>query len=374
MIITILFSPFVFIMRLLKPVVLIRLGQLRSERIGSLVTETEIYLSELDLGIYDKAFDIFYYTQPVCNKQLMRMMRRKIHIWNLVRFIDYSNRRIPGGEAHYVPKRKDHCRDIHGVLPLTKTHLEFTELEKVKGELGTRWIGVPSYRKIICFHARDSLYLNYLPGDWSYHNYRDADIQDFLPAVEKISYRGYTMVRMGAKVKDKLPKIHGVIDYATTERTDFMDIYLCSRCKFFLGTNAGIIQVAMMFRKPVVCVNVLPYKSILSFSSNDLVICKRLWHIKEKRFLSFKEIINSEIFTYAESQKYIDAGLEVVDNTPEEIFEATEEMNDLLDRRRTYTQEEIDRQKSFKELLGEVGLPIIGSKFLRRYNEQKKTA
>jgi putative glycosyltransferase (TIGR04372 family) len=38
-----------------------------------------------------------------------------------------------------------------------------------------------------------------------------------------------------------------IIDYASKYRTDFGDIYLPAKCKFFLGNTAGIYQVSTIF-------------------------------------------------------------------------------------------------------------------------------
>ena len=54
---------------------------------------------------------------------------------------------------------------------------------------------------------------------------------------------------MGSKVKDKLntnnPKI---LDYANMEiRSDFLDIYLASKCKFCISTDYGLDEVMVIF-------------------------------------------------------------------------------------------------------------------------------
>lgn len=101
--IVIIFSPFVVIMRLLKPFILIRLGPLRSERIGHFIANTEVYLSECDRGLHgDKYVDVFYHKFPVSNEQLKKMWDRTLHVLNFARYVDFANRKIPGGASpHY---------------------------------------------------------------------------------------------------------------------------------------------------------------------------------------------------------------------------------------------------------------------------------
>ena len=69
------------VIRALRPLVTIRFGSLRSERIGHFAGNTEIYLSERDLGMHgSKTHDVFYILPPVCNEQLKRMWERTLNI------------------------------------------------------------------------------------------------------------------------------------------------------------------------------------------------------------------------------------------------------------------------------------------------------
>ena len=47
-----------------------------------------------------------------------------------------------------------------------------------------------------------------------------------------------------------------IIDYATDFQSDFMDLYLSARCTFFIGNNGGMVTLPLIFRKPLVIVNV----------------------------------------------------------------------------------------------------------------------
>ncbi len=41
-------------------------------------------------------------------------------------------------------------------------------------------------------------------------------------------------------------------------RTDFMDIYLSAKCKFFITSGVGLMAIPMIFRRPLLCVNYIP--------------------------------------------------------------------------------------------------------------------
>ncbi len=66
--------PVVFLVRVLRPLVVIRFGPLRSERIGHFAANTELYLCNRDVNGNGKhTFDILYHMKPICNQQLKKM-------------------------------------------------------------------------------------------------------------------------------------------------------------------------------------------------------------------------------------------------------------------------------------------------------------
>ena len=65
-------APFVLLVRMLRPFVLVRFGCLFSERIGHLAMNTEVYLCKRDLSEDKyKTFDMFCHSCKVANKQLV---------------------------------------------------------------------------------------------------------------------------------------------------------------------------------------------------------------------------------------------------------------------------------------------------------------
>ena len=248
--------------RLLRPFVLVRFGPLRGNRIGDFAFDTELYLCERGAGIHGRrAFDIFYIRYRVCNRQLKRMWQRTLHVYPFASLLDRLNRWVPGGEVHTIPiaTRQFAHRDIHGVLTRFPPHVSFTSMEEHMGREGLQKMGIAAGVPFVCFMARDSAYLDsvYPEIDWYYQGHRDASIQNYVPAADELTRRGNFALRMGAVVQEKLKSTNPmIIDYATHFRTDFMDIYLGSQCRFLLINDAGYLGVAEMFRRPIAWTNI----------------------------------------------------------------------------------------------------------------------
>uniref|UniRef100_UPI0040472DF9 TIGR04372 family glycosyltransferase n=1 Tax=Algoriphagus sp. TaxID=1872435 RepID=UPI0040472DF9 len=225
--------PIVLLIRLIRPFYLIRFGTLFSSRIGHLAANTELYLCERDAGINQpqkRITDIFYLAyRPICNKQLVRMWKKVLNIWPswILIPIVRINKLIPGGKIHEIGNNTQHDRDVHNLFDRFPPHLKFTNKEEVRGKAKLASMGITPEDQFICLIVRDNAYLNkHQPdGDWSYHDYRDCNIQNYVIASEALADCGYFVIRMGVFANEPIKtKNKKIIDYSFNGmRDDFMD-------------------------------------------------------------------------------------------------------------------------------------------------------
>ena len=89
------------LVRLLRPLVTFRFASLYSHSIGPFALTTENYLCERDAGMHGgRVIDLFSYQPPVCNQQLKKMWKRKLHIFSIGKLLSTANSLIPGGTVH----------------------------------------------------------------------------------------------------------------------------------------------------------------------------------------------------------------------------------------------------------------------------------
>lgn len=375
---TALAMPVVLAARILRPVVVIRFGPLISIRIGHFAPAPEVYLCERDAGMHGRRiFDTFYHIPPISNWQLKKMWDRTLRIWRFAARLDWLSRKMPGYKHHVIPMRRQ-GRDIHGLLALTSPHLSFTSEEERFGYASLRALGLPEGAPFVCFHARDAAYNDvvYPNKSWRYHDYRNSTIDHYLPAAEELTRRGYFAIRLGAVVEAELRTANPrIIDYARNGRTDFMDIFLGARCRFFLGDTAGISTIPLIFRRPIARANLIPLEwACPSWGPHDVFIPKKLWLRKERRFFTFREIFDSGAGRFLKTEHYEQLGIEVVENTPEEIRALIVEMDERLNGTWRTTEENKDLQRRFwslfkaSELHGTIR-SHIGAEFLRTNRE-----
>lgn len=389
--------PFAIGMRILRPIVTIRLGALDIGRIGALC-QADWYLAECSAGMQkEKCFDIFYFiktTGCISNRQWLKMWKRVLRVSPFGKFthiLDKVNRRLPGFEPHIIPMNDAvprYGQEYKGletarcVLNYKKSSIAFTSEEETFGQEALHQLGIPEGKPFVCFHARDSAFLKtiFFQRDWSYHDFRDSDIKNYLLAVETLAQQGYYALRMGSVVGEKIERDHyHVIDYAMSgKRTEFLDIYLGAKCQFFLCSDTGMSIIPEMFRRPVIYVNWVPLLRLPSFYVlNGLIIPKKFYLRKEQRFLTFKEILESEMGSASLGELFEKSGVELIENTPEEIASVALEMDKRLKEKWVESEEDRLLQESFWDLFdsscyNSTGLyPIrsavrIGADFLRQ--------
>ena len=366
--------PFVMVLRCLRPIIKVRIGELSSALIGHFAANTEVYLCERDYGFFGKGYvDVFYHQNQKSNHQLAEMWGRAINVYPYAKWVKRANDLIPGGRSMMIPWRSDQYRDVNGLLDQVPPHLSFTDVEEAKGADALIGMGLPFDGSFVCIHARDSLYRKTMfpKGDYHRHDFRDSKIEDLMMAAEELTKLGYYVIRMGAWVEQPLNSENPMIlDYATKFRTDFLDIYLSAKCKWWLGSTTGIACIPMIFRKPIAWYDAVPLEYCHSWSAHDIFIPKKIWSSSEGRLLRFDELINTKAGRYLETDQYHQDGLQVLSNTPTEIAELAIEMDSRLKGAWQTSPLDDALQERFWSLfqgseLHKVYRSRIGSEFLR---------
>jgi putative glycosyltransferase (TIGR04372 family) len=229
-------------------------------------------------------------------------------------------------------------------------------------------LGVPRNAWFVCVHSREYGYL----GNVS-QSARDANINNYSLAIEEIVRRGGWVFRMGDASMQPIPTHDRVIDYAHLPiKSDWMDVFLCASCRFFLGSSSGLAAIPATFGVPSAIANLIPLSVVLPLGSQDVGIPKLLWSSKEKRYLTFKEIFNSSLSQCCCDYSYTKEKIQAIENLPEDILDLTLEMLEKVDGELIYTKEDESLQKRFVSLMNPShwsfgSMSRIGCSFLRKY-------
>lgn len=376
----------VVIIRLLRPLVLIRIGSLNTTRLGHMLIDVEMATAELEVAAntsHPRTIHIWYpWSRGMrpANEFLLHAWKRSIRIWpaTLVEPVAEVNKLIPGGAVHEIPYRKgfrqlSNFNDVHGALRVTKPHLRFEGHEERQCEELLAGMGISSSDKVVCFHIRTSKYLdNRLgPANSRGHDFRDASVESHLPAMLGLAERGFKVVRLGTEEEEPLPAAHeNLIDYACSgHRSEILDLYIPRRGEFFVGVLSGPSHVAQLFRRPLLLTNLVPLSRMMLSMDNFLFIPKRILD-GNGRELSLSDIVGLGLEDLNDLGLFEERGLRLIENSPVEIEKAVHEI-EL--RRLGIWQDDAwgqEAQQRFFELLPEyfkvgAGKGTIATSYLR---------
>jgi len=215
-------------------------------------------------------------------------------------------------------------KQIAEYLPVKMPENSHSKARKIRIEMG-----IPENEWFVCLHVREGGFHGDIHGVSACRN---ASISNYIDGVKLITDKGGWVVRMGDSTMEPLPHMKQVIDYPHTPfKSNLMDIYLLSECSFYIGSASGIWDVAALFQKPMVAVNMIVWTQIFPIRKGDLGIIKHIYSRSRKRFLSLKEILKEPF----ECQYFLSVGNDYIyyENTPEEIYDL---INEFLEKSEDY--------------------------------------
>ena len=352
-------SFFIFLfLKISKPFLQIRFGQISSSRIGHFLINTELYL----MGLKEKKeknffFDIIYTEENISNLYVHKVFKSKVRFYpriifskihNINRFIfkdpDFEIQEFgPGGD-----------RDKKNLLSKFNYDFEFNSDEINLGEETLKKLGIPNNSKIVTYCIRDSKYLTkkYPNKNFEYHNYRDWDSQLFINSANSLANKGYYILRMGSIVGNKFETNNvKVIDYANSNfRSDFMDFYLGYKSSFCVTTATGMDSFSFFFRKKLAQIHI-PLFSAWTNNGNLLSSC-HIYSNTEKKILNLSETfyyfnkINFQVNTNS-LQKL---GLKIIYHSPEHIVDFCLEAERIYNKNISYSEEDRNLQIKFWDI------------------------
>jgi putative glycosyltransferase (TIGR04372 family) len=208
-----------------------------------------------------------------------------------------------------------------------KLSVGLRENSETLGESTLTEMGITVDDWFVCVHARENGFRN----DAGSREYRNMEIINYTKAFERITEKGGWVIRMGDDTMTKLPKMNRVIDYPFTKfASDLMDVYLIKKCRYYLGCQSGILDIALLFQKPVLLVNMYCWISGYPMYKNSRGIVKHFYSHSKKRILTIKEMFEGP-WEMQDNFRTVSKEYELYENSVDEIEEAVVEYMNLLE-------------------------------------------
>ena len=352
------------IMKLIQPFVKFQLCIVGFHRYGHLALEPEVFLAEQEVSRANKKF-----TRPVVNlwslgptaKQSNKYLARKwserltvVPSW-MVSALHDAGEFLPA--LKLVEPRLSITGSENG-LDKTEPHLSFSNEETADGQRGLLEIGIDPRRPYVCLIVRDGGHYR-SKGDIESSGYEliNFNINDFASAAEALIAHGYQVVRMGSGSEQPFTNAPtGVIDYASSNRrSEFLDVYLAATCAFAISTQTGPDAVCMLFRRPVLYVDVTRYCQF--FFGSKIATWTPVRLLKNGKILNLSDVVNSEIAWFKDPNLFAVNGVSQQKSSEEELRDL---ITLYIDNRKSHSSGSLRAQKIVGKGMGERGRRQFG--------------
>jgi len=306
----------------------IRIGRLYSSRIGHLMLNLYYYLS---LRRSPKEITIFILDRSVANSAFLNLVQK-----------EHERLFFLGPEHSFIFDTLVQAKLIEPLVMRWKEDLHPDDFSALGGqrplfsplllenEVQNRLspLGLTTQTSFVCFHNRDSAYLEKTGGDGNFHGHRDFSFSSYETAIETLARSGVTPVRIGSVVAEESSPIPCLVDATGPFSEGQSIIWLAAYAKLWVTGNSGVLHARTIFKKPILMINAFPFtfEVLCSLPPNSVILLRPVLNS-----LTGQELSPSELFQYCASYTIhnkddvlVEHGLQMLDNSEAEISDAVE--------------------------------------------------
>ena len=316
------------VLKCCQPFVRFQLCVVGFHRYGHLALEPEIFLAEQEIL-----------------KTTGALPRRVVNVWSLGPVAKQSNRYLANkwkqellvfpswlvSSLHSVGsffpflKLNEPKLSVTGSmngLDKTASHVSFKANEIEEGKKRLVEIGVNPDKPYVCLIVRDGgHYKSKGEIESAGYEFLNFDINNFSGVAEVLIESGFQVIRMGSgSERPFTSKPDGVIDYALSRnRSEFLDVFIAATCEFAVSTQTGPDAVCMLFRRPVLYMDISSYCQFF-FGSKIATWSPARLH-KNGKILNLSEVVNSEIAWFKDPNSFSINGISQQKSSNNELRE-----------------------------------------------------
>lgn len=271
---------------------------------------------------------------------------------------------------HYVPnslhwtttdldEKLDHIHNVFAQVqgewfqkkgqPLLKLKVEHRLL--LERQLRSWGIGPDDW--FVCLHVRGAGFYAE-PSIGGSQDFRNTSINDYFEAIKYVISVGGWVIRMGDSSHPKVEKTFlgsqqfKLIDYANSnEKNDALDVALCASCELMISSPSGLHTISDAFGRRVCLLN-YPLWQGIPWNPENIFIPKLYYCTKYRRVLSLAEVFSRGLFYYDQGFMFEKEGVELINNTPEEIMETVKQalLRDKYTKKFNFADKKVNKEFS----------------------------
>jgi len=321
------------------------------ERLGHLVANTDVILSEHRVGLHGNVQKINFFIKEnqlvqdvgtiklgrrIGNKAFYSLLSQKYKILRPGSFCGEVLESVLHRYNYFLKIRPHHHRDIHNTLDSTPPIIELPQDCLKYGNSLLAKLGKKKPLKIALIHMRNKEFTQQQYKELAdiedvRYSYRNVMVENYTKALRYLSVQGYTLISLGTEHCQSQQKDLPLVNAREICSEDWFDLYVAFTCKFFLGDTSGAYALADLFRKPIIFTNFAPLGHVYSWSSRHITIFKKMFDKFEDKIVPASKLLASSLGYTIHMDKIDPDRYRYMDNTPEEILSVTEEMISRLE-------------------------------------------
>tara|TARA_Y100000816_G_C26104522_1_gene586430 strand:+ start:1534 stop:2772 length:1239 start_codon:yes stop_codon:yes gene_type:complete len=391
-------SPILILLIFIRLFKKIEIIEIETRAIGHYSFPIEIFLCEIQHGIHEKKKYLAFRNRKIANKYLYDKIKinfvilPRIILQPIFKFFNHKYIHKIFGKyflsdfrhwtRHYSQNNPSQLIDIHKVLKRSNPTLSFKSSEINNSFTDLNTINLNKEDNFVCLHPRTpSYYIKRKKIKNFDYQLRDSTEMNFLKSVDFLKKEKIKTVLLGEDLNNLGINFYNfllnseIIKYNVSKiRSDFLDIFLLSRCKFLIGDSSGMSMAPMIFRKKSLYTNVSELHSISFIDSfyKPLLVLKKFKSLKTNEYIPYQLVLEKKLSEFNFIYQLNDIGYDVEDSTEEEIFQATKEMDHLINKNE-YINFDEKLNKKFNDILIRFDInPLVESKisnfFLKKNN------
>ena len=245
--------------------------------------------------------------------------------------------------SSYVATRK--AAKCYKILKQNDLSIKLDKYDILKAEQFLKKLNIKLNKKLVILHVRDN---SFKPFDGE--SYRSSKIKSFSLAIDYLLKNNYQIIRIGNQGMIKNPYGNKIIDLSNfkfDESLQLLQLYLVSKCSFFIGTCSGPYKFATIFKKPILTVDMAPMSLMFPVARKAIALPKLYINIKSKKIINFKDVFDYNFSNLRLDKEFKANNIELIDNSPKEILEGVREIERLAKNKNFATS---ILQRKFKKL------------------------
>lgn len=318
--------PIIFLVTLIEPIFRIKFAQIPT-RFGPLCSGFDVWINHNRyLEKYEADLIIFAANKEKTNSAILKVIKRELVVIPdllmtpifIIINVFPSLERFRTGFAEFDAIETLNQHIIHSFAsPISTRGLDHFEGRILQSD--TTW---NPKRPTVALCLRDELYnRKILRVNNNYAEHRDYEPQNCVAGIELMIESGYSVIRAGSVGKKiELASQSSFFDYPNSNLvSDDNDINSIALADFVIGVDTGLVELALLLRKPVNLFNISIFTNRLISPLYRLVQFNRFIDIKTRAEISLTELDRRGAFVTQDALQLNALGIRVQKTTPNDF-------------------------------------------------------